>query len=85
VMVVVVFCFVSRQGFSVYTWLSWNSLCRPGWPLLRDLPASSASKVVKGMPYHWMARKEVYFSSQFWRDLEHCSFIRSDVRTTWQG
>jgi hypothetical protein len=23
----------SRQGFSVYPWLSWNSLCRPpGWP-----------------------------------------------------
>jgi hypothetical protein len=26
-----VFCF-SRQGFSVWPWLSWNSLCRPGWP-----------------------------------------------------
>jgi hypothetical protein len=22
----------SRQGFSVYPLLSWNSLCRPGWP-----------------------------------------------------
>jgi hypothetical protein len=22
----------SRQGFSVKPWLSWNSLCRPGWP-----------------------------------------------------
>jgi hypothetical protein len=21
-----------RQGFSVQPWLSWNSLCRPGWP-----------------------------------------------------
>jgi hypothetical protein len=31
----VCFCFVfvfSRQGFSVKPWLSWNSLCRPGWP-----------------------------------------------------
>ena len=27
----VLFCF-SRQGFSVWPWLSWNSLCRPGWP-----------------------------------------------------
>jgi hypothetical protein len=27
----VVFVF-SRQGFSVYLWLSWNSLCRPDWP-----------------------------------------------------
>jgi hypothetical protein len=29
------FCFCccsSRQGFSVWPWLSWNSLCRPGWP-----------------------------------------------------
>jgi hypothetical protein len=24
--------FVSRQGFSVKPWLSWNSLCKPGWP-----------------------------------------------------
>jgi hypothetical protein len=24
-------CFL-RQGFSVFPWLSWNSLCRPGWP-----------------------------------------------------
>ncbi len=22
----------SRQGFSVQSWLSWSSLCRPGWP-----------------------------------------------------
>ena len=21
-----------RQGFSLLPWLSWNSLCRPGWP-----------------------------------------------------
>ena len=29
------FCFFflfSRHGFSVLPWLSWNSLCRPGWP-----------------------------------------------------
>jgi hypothetical protein len=35
VVVVVVlgfFLFFSRQGFSVYPWLSWNSLSRPGWP-----------------------------------------------------
>jgi hypothetical protein len=27
----VLFC-ILRQGFSVSPWLSWNSLCRPGWP-----------------------------------------------------
>ena len=25
------FCFF-KTGFSVYPWLSWNSLCRSGWP-----------------------------------------------------
>jgi hypothetical protein len=29
------------QGFFVEPWLSWNSLCRAGWPqTYRDLPAS---------------------------------------------
>jgi hypothetical protein len=28
-------CFFLRQGFSVWPWLSWNSLCRPGWPRTR--------------------------------------------------
>jgi hypothetical protein len=27
-----VWLFVLKQGFSVSPWLSWNSLCRPGWP-----------------------------------------------------
>ncbi|EGW14713.1 hypothetical protein I79_019557 [Cricetulus griseus] len=37
------FCF-SRQGFSVLLWsLSWNLICRPGWPQNhRDLPASAS-------------------------------------------
>ena len=33
----------SRQGFSVYPCLSWNSHCRPGWPRThRVLPASAS-------------------------------------------
>jgi hypothetical protein len=24
--------FFLRQSFSVFAWLSWNSLCKPGWP-----------------------------------------------------
>jgi hypothetical protein len=31
-LLIIPFLFISRQGFSVYPWLSWNSLCRPGWP-----------------------------------------------------
>jgi hypothetical protein len=48
-----IFCFLvffSRQGFSV---LSWNSLCRPGWPQTQKstcLCLSSAG--IKGMCHH---------------------------------
>ena len=32
VLFVCLFSFVSRQACSVYAWLFWNSLYRPGWP-----------------------------------------------------
>jgi hypothetical protein len=46
------FCFL-RQGFSVKSWLSWNSLCRPGWPRTQKsacpcLPSAG----IKGMCHH---------------------------------
>jgi hypothetical protein len=50
----VLFCFCfSRQGFSVQPWLSWNSLCRPGWPQTQKsaflcLPSAG----IKGMCHH---------------------------------
>jgi hypothetical protein len=34
-LLVVFFFGFSRQGFSVWPWLSWNSLCRPGCPQTR--------------------------------------------------
>jgi hypothetical protein len=42
-----------RQGFSVQPWLSWNSLCRPGWPGTRKstclcLPSAG----IKGVRHH---------------------------------
>jgi hypothetical protein len=42
-----------RQGFSVWPWLSWNSLCRPGWPRTQKsaclcLPSAG----IKGMRQH---------------------------------
>jgi hypothetical protein len=45
-------CF-SRQGFSVKTWLSWNLLCRPGWPRTQKsaclcLPSAR----IKGVRHH---------------------------------
>jgi hypothetical protein len=43
----------SRQGFSVSPWLSWNSLCRPGWPRTQKstclcLPSAG----IKGVRHH---------------------------------
>lgn len=36
-----------RQGFSVQSWLSWNLLCRSGWPQLRDPPAPASQVLGK--------------------------------------
>ena len=49
-----------RQGFSVQPWLSWNSLCRPGWPQTQKsaclcLPSAG----IKGVCHH--ARPSVHF------------------------
>lgn len=33
--------FFPSQGFSVLPWLSWKSLCKPGWPTWITLPLSS--------------------------------------------
>lgn len=44
---------VSRDRVSVYPWLSWNILCRPGWPWKhRDPPPASASWVLLGSKVH---------------------------------
>jgi hypothetical protein len=46
-------CLFSRQGFSVYPWLSWNSLCRPGWPRTQKSPCLCLpSAGTKGVRHH---------------------------------
>jgi hypothetical protein len=58
------FCF-SRQGFSVYPWLSWNSLCRPSWPQTqRSSCLCLPSARIKGLSHHWLARTS-FLSSFF--------------------
>jgi hypothetical protein len=43
----------SRQGFSVYLKLSWNTLSRPGWPrTLKSTCLCLASAGVKGICHH---------------------------------
>jgi hypothetical protein len=60
VWLVFVFCFVfSRQGFSVYLWLFWNSLCRPGWPRTQKstclcLPSAGIKGVRHHCPAEWI-------------------------------
>jgi hypothetical protein len=47
------FFFFSRQGFSVYPWLSWNSLCRPGWPPTQKFACLCLpSAGIKGVCHH---------------------------------
>jgi hypothetical protein len=43
----------SRQGFSVEPWLSWNSLCRPGWPPTQKSASLYLPNVgIKGVRHH---------------------------------
>jgi hypothetical protein len=43
----------SRQGFSMKPWLSWNSLCRPGWPRTQRFTCLCLpSAGIKGMCHH---------------------------------
>jgi hypothetical protein len=66
--VFVLFCFL-RQGFSVKLWLSWNSLCRPGWPQTQKsaclcLPSAG----IKGVcPHAWL---RIFFCFTFTMVME---------------
>jgi hypothetical protein len=44
----------SKQGFSVWlSWLSWNSLCRPGWPRTQKFACLCLpSAGIKGVRHH---------------------------------
>lgn len=56
----VLFCFILRQGLSTQPWLSWISLCRPGWPqILRNPPSSAAG--FKGMHPHAQFNLKFFF------------------------
>lgn len=44
---------ILRHGLSMYPWLSWNLLCRPGWfPAHKDPSASVCEGEVKGVHHH---------------------------------
>jgi hypothetical protein len=47
------FFFFPRQGFSVQSGLSWNSLCRPGWPQTQKFACLCLpSAGIKGVRHH---------------------------------
>jgi hypothetical protein len=65
-------CCFPRQGFSVEPWLSWYSLCRPGWPRTQKstcfclcLPSAG----IKGMCHHCLALSFLFFSFLFFSFL----------------
>jgi hypothetical protein len=66
----VLFCFVLllfilRQGFSVFPWLSWNSLCRPDWPWTqRSACLCLQSTGIKAVNHHILTYKS-YFELSF--------------------
>jgi hypothetical protein len=64
-----------RQGFSVYPWLSWNSLCRSGWPQTQKstclcLPSSE----IKGMCHPPLPGPTPFLYDIFLFVLE-CSYV----------
>ena len=67
-------CFVFlKQGFSVYPWLSWNSLSRPNWPQThRDLPAA-ASQLLRLKACATTARliRVLMYETESWKGI-HC-------------
>jgi hypothetical protein len=67
------FLFFSRQGFSVQPWLSWNSLCRPGWPRSQEftclcLPSAGIKGVCATTP---ALRVVLIYISLMTKDAEH--------------
>ena len=50
--VLFLFCFL-RQGFSMESYLSWNSLCRPAWPRNQRIACLCLSNAgIKGVQHH---------------------------------
>jgi hypothetical protein len=77
---VFVFCFCfSRQGFSVSPWLSWNSLCRSGWPRTQKstclcLPSTG---IIKGVRHHARLLNDLFQKSLFAMHEEPSGLLRS--------
>ena len=52
----ILFYFILRQCFSVQPWLSWNLLCRPGWPRTQKFACLCLpSAEIKGMCNHCLS------------------------------
>ena len=63
-----------RRGFSVQLWLSWNSLCRPGWPQTQKSSCLCLPNAgIKGVHHH---QAPSYFLRQ--RQILNLEWIVSD-------
>jgi hypothetical protein len=72
----------SRQGFTVKPWLSWNSLCRSGWPRTQKsaclcLPSAG----IKGLRHHaWRALVLIEkFNLNKWRCTEDGGWFQTSA------
>ena len=60
----------SRQVFSVQPWLSWNSLCRPGWPQTQKSACLCLPRAgIKGVPHHCLAYLGVFENDCMYKDV----------------
>jgi hypothetical protein len=71
-----------RQGFSVYLWLSWNSLCRPGWPRTQKstclcLPSAgikACATTARCDDYSWKHVKYMIEQNPCRHHIHHCAY-----------
>lgn len=48
-------CACLRQGFAMYSWVAWKSLCRPGWSQAHWVLSASVSWVLESVHHHtWL-------------------------------
>jgi len=81
-------CF-SRQGFCVQPWLSWNSLCRPGWSQTqrctcislifdRQLQILAKELVIPNLSSRDLSWDFSYYTLEFSRPISSVSLSRYD-------
>jgi hypothetical protein len=80
----------SRQGFSVQPWLSWNSICRPGWPPTQKsaclcLPSAGNKGVCHNAQLHPFVSAPNFVSVTTFMGILFPILRRNEVSTHWSS